>query len=645
MSIPTGVASFGAAIIYSVVGIASVAAQITETKLTASDAWGDDRFGNSVSISGNRALVGARTDNDDGSDSGFPHTNSGSAYLFEQDLAGNWVEIAKLTASDSGSSNQFGQSVSLDGDRALVGAHHDDDKGTFSGSAYIFERNALGEWLEVAKLTASDGSSNEYFGSSVSLDGNRALVGAWGDSDQVSFAGAAYVFERDGLGNWSEVAKLTTQDPERGDLFGTTVSLDGERALVGCANDDDSGWRSGSAYLFEPDSGGAWIQVAKLLPSDGAAGDNFGYSVSLDGDAALIGANETDTSSSSASGAAYYFEMDSSGVWVEVAKLTASDSVGNAFFGDTLTLQGNRALIGAPRDASLGYAYLFERDSSGLWVEVAKLGSSDAAYFDRFGQASSLDGTRALVGAWANDDAGSSSGSAYVFEFEPPNNNPIADAGSDQLIECMGTLTSVQLDGSGSSDPDGDSLSYDWGVPAGVILDDPSSPNPSGEFPIGPSLLTLTVTDGNGGISCDDVLITIEDTTAPVVVCTTDLISLGPPNHKMRTVQISVAVTDECSDFELTSKISSSEPDDANGDGSFTGDVDGKDGYTKPVTIDLTYDPITKAFVGEVELRAERDGANGGRSYSIVCDVADFYGNVSTSSCVVVVPHDRRKAK
>lgn len=231
------------------------------------------------------------------------------------------------------------------------------------------------------------------------------------------------------------------------------------------------------------------------------------------------------------------------------------------------------------------------------------------------------------------------------LDYVPCNEDPVADAGPDQTAECAGLLTTVQLDGSASSDPDGDTLSYEWAAPVGVTLDDPNIASPSGDFPIGPSLLTLTVADGNGGVSCDDVLIIIQDTTAPVVVCTTDVIALHAPNHTMRTVQIGVAVTEECSDFALSCEVSSSEPDDANGDGAFTGDVDGLDGYTLPVTVDLTFDAASNAFIGEVELRAERDGAESGRSYSIVCDVADFAGNVSSASCVVVVPHDRRKAK
>ncbi len=236
-----------------------------------------------------------------------------------------------------------------------------------------------------------------------------------------------------------------------------------------------------------------------------------------------------------------------------------------------------------------------------------------------------------------------------VIEFEPTNADPIADAGPDQTLECQtpdGTL--VSLDGTGSIDPEGDDLEYEWSAAegSGVFFDDPTSATPIGMFPVGPTLVTLTVTDGNGGIDVDDVLITVVDTMPPVVDCTSDEVALWPPNHEMVAVEVSVVASDECQHPEeliVDGTVSSSEPDDATGDGAFDGDVDGLDGYTIPVPLELAYDPLTASFTGIILLRAERDGANTGRVYSIVCDIEDPAGNVATSSCVVVVPHDRRK--
>ncbi len=232
-----------------------------------------------------------------------------------------------------------------------------------------------------------------------------------------------------------------------------------------------------------------------------------------------------------------------------------------------------------------------------------------------------------------------------------PNSPPVADAGADQTVECEssdGTL--VALDGTGSFDPDGDSLTYEWSVAegSGAALDDPASATPIGLFPIGPTLVTLTVTDGNGGVSVADVLVTVVDTQPPVVVCTTNAASLWPPQHQMEVVDIAVVASDVCSNPEsmaIYCTITSNEPDDYTGDGATIGDVDGEDGFSAPVTIDLTYDPMSNIFQGTVLLRAERNGEENGRVYSIVCDMMDESGNFATSSCVVIVPHDKRKNK
>ena len=231
-----------------------------------------------------------------------------------------------------------------------------------------------------------------------------------------------------------------------------------------------------------------------------------------------------------------------------------------------------------------------------------------------------------------------------LVRWIPPNEEPVADAGEDQLVECQGGLTAVQLDGSGSSDPDGDELTYEWCI-AGVSLDVPGSATPVGQFPLGPTLATLIVTDGKGGFDTSDVLISVEDTVPPALICTTDLAVLWPPNHTMREVEVQVAVTDVCIeayDLALTAEVSSNEADDARGEGSFTGDVGGLDGFTVPVPVALTYDQGLEAFVGTVLLRAERDGRKSGRTYSISCEVMDLGGNTSTASCVVIVPHNKK---
>ena len=165
-------------------------------------------------------------------------------------VAQSWTQVTKRIASDGDVQDWFGWSVSLDGDRAIVGAPADFANGLFySGAAYAFAWDG-GAWTEVAKLTASDGTYNDYFGWSVSLDGDRALVGAYLDNEgSAADVGSAYVYEWDGSA-WVET-KLTASDGETGDEFGYSVSLAGDRALVGAWRDDDNGQDSGSAYFFE----------------------------------------------------------------------------------------------------------------------------------------------------------------------------------------------------------------------------------------------------------------------------------------------------------------------------------------------------------------------------------------------------------
>ena len=267
-------------------------------------------------------------------------------------MAVNWTEIQKLLASDGAASDYFGYSVSLDGDTALIGAYDDDDNGDDSGSAYVFTRTGT-TWTQQAKLLASDGAAGDHFGSSVSLSGDTALIGAIGDDDNGVDSGSAYVFTRTGT-TWTQQAKLLASDGAAEDYFGCSVSLDrvtppsSEQSMMmttetilvlrTCSpapappghsrqnsspqtaqqmiilvvlflllvtppssehhGDDDNGDQSGSAYVFTR-TGTTWTQQAKLLASDGAAGDYFGCSVSLAGDTALIGADGDDDNGNS----------------------------------------------------------------------------------------------------------------------------------------------------------------------------------------------------------------------------------------------------------------------------------------------------------------------------------------------------------
>jgi len=359
---------------------------------------------------------------------------------------GQQNEDHKLSPSDGTFCDYFGRSVSLDRDVALIGAFQDDDNGSDSGSAYVFRFDpGSGKWIEEAKLLASDGAENDEFGLSLSLSGDVALIGAHKDDDNGSNSGSAYVFRFDaGSGTWNEEAKLTASDGSGGDDFGGNLSLSDDFALIGADEVNANGSNSGAAYVFRFDAGsGTWIEDAKLLASDGAAHDLFGYSVSTFGDVALIGALQDDDNGSS-SGSAYVFRFDvGSGTWIEEAKLLASDGGDWSGMGSSVSTSGEVALIGAygnPDGTYFGSAYVFRFDAgSGTWIEEAKLLASDGADHDLFGYSVSISGDGILIGAHRDDDNGLDSGSAYVFAT--PATVDIKINGQDDNILVTSTET------------------------------------------------------------------------------------------------------------------------------------------------------------------------------------------------------------
>ena len=342
---------------------------------------------------------------------------SGSAYVFQRDHGGanNWGEVAKLTAADAAAGDLFGISVALHGDTALVGARLDDDGGAQSGSAYLFERDQGGanNWGEVNKLTAAGAGGGEWFGQSVALESDRAVVGAL----DLAATGSAHVFERDhgGAGNWGEVVRLTPSDGVAGDQFGFTVALSGDAVAVG-ANATDG---VGAAYVYDRDQGGAvnWGEVARLDAHDGAAADSFGR-VAIAADVVLVGAP-----GSGGGGAAYTFGRHQNGPdqWGQRVRFEASNGASGDRFGHWVGLSGSAAVIGAPdsdaQGLDAGAAYVFD----GVTVqptppEEAKLVAADGASGDAFGRVVSVAGDTAVAGATGDDDLGPASGSAHVFD-------------------------------------------------------------------------------------------------------------------------------------------------------------------------------------------------------------------------------------
>jgi hypothetical protein len=370
-------------------------------------------------------------------------------------VAQDFNEVFKAVASDRAAGDLFGNAVSICGNYAIVGAvfENEDAEGgnshNYAGSAYIFERDGSGNWTQVQKIVAPDRAANDFFGSSVSISGNYAIVGASCESEDAAgentldYAGSAYIFERDGSGNWTQVQKIVALDRAEGDFFGNSVSISGNYVLVGDTEEDEDAEgentlnSAGSAYIFERDGSGNWTQVQKIVASDRAEEDYFGGSVSISGNFAIVGADYEDENAEGGntfnrSGSAYIFERDGSGNWTEVQKIVASDRAMDDFFSNSVSISGNYAVVSADcedEDAEggtilndPGSAYIFERDGSGNWNETQKIVASDRASFDHFGNSVSISGNYALVGAHYEDEdpeGGNTidyAGSAYIFE-------------------------------------------------------------------------------------------------------------------------------------------------------------------------------------------------------------------------------------
>lgn len=410
-----------------------VTAQCTSnelTKLFASDPAAMKHFGYSLSVSGETAIIGTPQDNTFGA-------NSGAAYIFIR-TAGVWSQQAKLLASDGAAGDFFGYSVSISGDTAIVSAHLDDEVFPSSGSAYVFVRSGT-VWTQQARLNPSDPANGDLFATYVAVHGNTALVGSSSDDNaNGGNAGSAYVFIRTGT-VWSQQAKLLASDGAASDAFGIAVAIENDTALIGAVgNDPGALTEAGAAYVFLR-SGTVWSQQAKLTAADAVAGDDFGRFVALSNDTALVGAAMDDNVGSN-SGSAYVYTR-SGVVWSQEAKLTAPDAVGFDYFGWSGALEGNTVLIGAFQDShgaipDAGSGYVFTR-ASGVWTHRRKYIASDFGMSDLMGRSVAIFGDIALMGANQESNAGGTgAGSVYVFDL---NFYALGDLDADDDVDMIDT--------------------------------------------------------------------------------------------------------------------------------------------------------------------------------------------------------------
>ena len=387
-------------IIFSIIA-STLLYSIEEFKILASDGSAYDWFGYSVFIYDDQAIIGAPMDDGE----------SGSAYIFKQE-GDNWVEQVKLIASDGAMGDYFGWSVSISGDYAIVGAECDNDNGIYSGSAYIFYNDG-NQWIEQAKISASDCNNYYVFGHSVWINNDLAIIGAPGATYENTHVGAVYIFKLEGV-NWVEHQKLVASDCGFSDEFGTSISAFEDYLIIGSPDNNGSNLHNGAAYIFKQE-GNNWVEQIKLVASDGAADDHFGFSVSTYENYAVVGAERNDEEAHQA-GAVYVFEREDD-LWNEQVKLTASYTDLEYEFGRDVSINGDYLVVGSDTYDTNGLASIFELQDS-TWIE-------QVTFYDRgghYGNSVSIYEDKMIIGAFMDHENGNYSGSAYIYDISDLTN-------------------------------------------------------------------------------------------------------------------------------------------------------------------------------------------------------------------------------
>ncbi|MEW6746767.1 MAG: hypothetical protein AB1486_28840 [Planctomycetota bacterium] len=403
--------------------VASAQGAPTEWRsLTDPSGYSNERFTRGVAIENELLVVGI--DGDDG--------GKGSVYVYRQ-VDRDWELEQKLTADERVAGDAFGKSVALSGSWILVGAPGKDGSGADCGAVYFFENDGT-SWVQRCCFWGD--AANDKLGASrgVALAGDVAVAGSAFGGDPGMESGYAYVYQRTDLLGWQSVHKLTASDGNEGDHFGCSVDINSDRVAIGANQGDSMNQDAGCAYVYG--LFGDWHEW-KVTASDGQAGDNFGDAIALEGDRLLVGADKSHAWGTY-SGAAYYFLFDGAD-WSQQQIPPGHDTGAEDSFGSAVALCGGTALIGAEGEyEARGAAYLFRM--CGDWTQDLKLVPSDRQQGSYFGYSLDLDEEFAVVGATWWDGYYDSQGKAYLYPTpeitliaEP---NPVV-AGNDLTLQCL----------------------------------------------------------------------------------------------------------------------------------------------------------------------------------------------------------------
>lgn len=409
----------------------------------------EDGFGNSAALSGTRLIVGAFRDDTAG-------TNAGSACVYELAGATPAVPLATLQQPDPASGDQSGGSVAVSGTWMVVGARNDGTATAAVGKVFVYDLGSPTPTIPAYTLNNPNPSANDYFGCSVAISGNKVVAGAYAEDVGANNAGSAYVFDLSSGTPTVPVLALHNPEPGSEDSFGWSVAISGNRVVIGAYRDDAGANDSGSAYVFDLAADSPAMPAATLRNPGPLAGDFFGGSVAISGTRVVIGAYSDDTGASSA-GSAYVYNLNSDTPTEPATTLNNPGPAANDGFGYAVAISGTRVLVGAPYDNTgnnqSGSSYAYDLAGGSPTVPTATLVNPAPGFTDWFGTAVGISGTRAVVGAPRDDTGASNAGSAYVYDLAGGtptvpvgslnNPGPASDDNFGQSVAIDGTLVAV----------------------------------------------------------------------------------------------------------------------------------------------------------------------------------------------------------
>ena len=406
-----------------------------------------DYFGLPVAISGNYAIVGAYLEDDAGGNS------SGKAYIFNVTTGSLVHTLDNPNAYGNSSGDNFGLSVAISGNYAIVGAYLEDDAGgASSGKAYIFNVSTGALLHTLDNPNAYSTSANDRFGESVAISGNYAIVGAWFEDDAGGTqSGKAYIFDVTTGSLVHTLDNPNAYSTSSSDYFSWSVAISGNYAIVGAKNEDDAGGNSsGKAYIFNVTTGALLHTLDNPNAYSTSGGDNFGLSVAISGNYAIVGAYLEDDAGGASSGKAYIFNVSTGALLHTLDNPNAYSTSANDRFGESVAISGNYAIVGAwfEDDAGgtqSGKAYIFDVTTGSLVHTLDNPNAYSTSASDYFGLPVAISGNYAIVGAQLEDDAGgNSSGKAYIYQL--PNAQPYVLDAAETAGFSSGTIKTTGIE-------------------------------------------------------------------------------------------------------------------------------------------------------------------------------------------------------